>query len=110
LHEAVAEADEGAFQWLHRLVVRGLERDQDEVERLVGRRGDRLDLHGALLAELVQPQALVEPPGVLLARVEHDDAAHRAGQLGGGDAADRAAADHEHGRVDHSASSPASAA
>jgi hypothetical protein len=110
LYEAVAEADERPLQRLHRLVMGGLQRDQDEVELVVGRRRRRLDPHGALLAELIELQAVVEPRDVLLARVEHDDTAHRARQLGGGDAADRAAADHEHGRVDHSASSLVSAA
>ena len=93
-----------------RLVMGGLERDQDEVELFVRRLGHRFDAHGALLAQHVEPEAVVEPRDVLLARVEHDHAAHRAGQLRGGHAADRAAAYHEHGRVDHSASSLASAA
>ena len=96
----------------------GLERDERVVEALVelARVGVRLDHDPALLAELVEPQPLAaQALHVLAVRVEDGDAAQLARELGGGDAADGAAADHEHGGVDHpspssSASRPESAA
>jgi hypothetical protein len=107
LHEAVAERDEGLG--IHgrqrRFVMRGLHRHQREVEPLARRLRDRLDLDRALLPQLVEAQALVEPCDVVGVGIEHHHPLHGAGELGGGHAADRAAAHDEHRGVDHPSSS-----
>ena len=114
LHQAVAERDEGADaaqRRQRRLVVGGLEGHEREVEALVRRLGHRLHRDGALLAEVVEPQSLVEPRDVVRVGVEHHHPPHVPGELRGGHAADRPAAHHQHRRVDHvSSSSRASAA
>ena len=75
-HSAASRSRSGASaaSWM-----RGLQRDEREVEALVelapGRH--RLDHDAALLAELVEPQPLAaQALDVLAVGVEHDDAAH----------------------------------
>ena len=111
LDEPVAERDEGSpfrartASWCAALSVISTKSNVSSPTSV-----HRLDLHGALLAELVEPQARVEPRDVVRVGIEHDDPPHGAGQLGGRHAADRPAAHHQHRRVDHSSSSLASAA
>ena len=80
----------------------GCRRAGDEVVALSSADADLLDPAAARAAVAAQPL------DVVAVRVEDDHAAQLPGERGRGDAADGAAADHEHRRVDHA--SPSSSA